>query len=145
MTDIDLAVEAVVDRPAEKIWALLADYDNDPRWRTGVISMDPRPPGIVGPGTRTRELIRFAGRTYRNDGEIVTVEPGVLLTWRTTSGADADGTRSITPLSADRSLVRLEMRIRPHGVERVFGPLLGRLMRRTMTRDLVKLRRLAES
>jgi hypothetical protein len=33
----------VIDRPAAAVWALVADYDVDPRWRTGVSTMNPQP------------------------------------------------------------------------------------------------------
>ncbi|GAB4587542.1 hypothetical protein [Nocardia sp. IFM 10818] len=55
------------------MWALLADYGNDPRWRRGVRTMDPRPAGLVAVGARTAEEPRFAGRAYDNDGEVVEV------------------------------------------------------------------------
>lgn len=97
MTAYELAAETIVDRPAPIVWTLLADYANDVAWRSGVIAMTADPPGIVTPGARTAEQLRFAGRTWHNAGEVVTVEPGTRMTWRTVSGADAQGARTLTP------------------------------------------------
>ncbi|CAM4475819.1 SRPBCC family protein [Nocardia ninae] len=145
MRTFDLSAEMVIDRPASTVWALLADYANDSAWRTGVVAMTAEPPGIATPGTRTDEELRLAGRTWHNGGEVVTVDPGVRMTWRTTSGADAEGARMVRPLTPDRCLARLELRVTPHGLQRAFGPLLAYMLRRNLAHDLATLRGLAES
>ncbi|WP_107655683.1 SRPBCC family protein [Nocardia suismassiliense] len=145
MKTFDLSAETVIDRPASTVWSLLADYTNDTAWRTGVVAMTADPPGIATPGTRTAEELRLAGRTWHNDGEVRTVDPGVRMTWRTTSGADAEGARSVRPLAPDLCLVRLELRVTPHGMQRAFGPLLAYMLRRNLSRDLATLRDLIES
>ncbi|MFI9407214.1 SRPBCC family protein [Nocardia sp. NPDC052316] len=145
MRTFDLSAETVIERPASIVWALLADYANDSAWRAGVVAMTAEPPGLATPGTRTTEELRLAGRTWHNDGEVRTVDPGVRMTWRTTSGADAEGARMVRPLSPDRCLVRLELRVTPHGMQRVFGPLLAYMLRRNLTHDLSTLRDLFES
>ncbi|WP_433665765.1 SRPBCC family protein [Nocardia sp. CA-136227] len=144
MTTFDLSAETTVDCPASKVWAILADYANDTAWRSGVVAMTANPPGLVSPGTRTAEELRFAGRTWRNDGEVLAVDPGTRMTWRTTSGADAEGARTVTPLGTDRSRIRLELRVTPHGMQRPFGALLARMLRRNLDRDVAALRALIE-
>ncbi|WP_280392328.1 SRPBCC family protein [Nocardia brasiliensis] len=145
MKTYDLAAETTIDRPAALVWELVADYANDSAWRTGVVTMTADPPGLAAPGTRTAEELRFAGRTWRNLGEVGTVEPGVRLTWQTVSGADAAGARTVRSITHGRCLVRLELRLTPHGLERSFGPLLAYMLRRNLIRDLAALRTLAES
>lgn len=144
MTVFDLTAEVTTDRPAAAVWAVLADYANDTAWRTGVVAMTATPSGIVVPGARTSEVLRFAGRTWRNDGEVLVVEPGTHMTWRTTSGADADGARTVTPLGAGESRIRLRLRVTPHGMQRPFGRLLARMLQRNLDRDIVALRALIE-
>ncbi|MEU1426368.1 SRPBCC family protein [Nocardia sp. NPDC005746] len=144
MTTFDLSTETTVDCPASKVWAILADYANDTAWRTGVVAMAAHPPGLASPGTRTAEELRFAGRTWRNGGEVRTVDPGTRMTWRTTSGADAEGARTVTPIGTDRSRIRLELRVTPHGMQRPFGALLARMLQRNLDRDIAALRTLIE-
>ncbi|ASF08513.1 hypothetical protein NBRGN_099_00050 [Nocardia brasiliensis NBRC 14402] len=145
MKTYDLTAETTIDRPAALVWELVADYANDSAWRTGVVTMSAEPPGLAAPGTRTAEELRLAGLTWRNLGEVDTVEPGVRLTWRTVSGADAAGARTVRPMTPGRCLVRLELRLTPHGLERAVGPLLAYMLRRNLIRDLAALRALAES
>ncbi|MFC7713335.1 SRPBCC family protein [Nonomuraea recticatena] len=73
---IELQEDGEIACPAVLVWAVVADYGQDPRWRKGVKTMAPRPEGIVQVGTTTAEVMRFAGRTYRNGGEVIQVEPG---------------------------------------------------------------------
>ncbi|MGW6696298.1 SRPBCC family protein [Nocardia sp. NPDC055049] len=145
MTGFDLTAETTVERAAATVWALLADYATDTAWRTGVVAMSASPPGPATPGARTVEQLRFAGRTWHNNGEVVTVEPGTRITWRTLTGADAEGSRAVTPLGRDRCRVRLELRVVPHGIQRPFGWLLARMLQRNLDRDIAALRNLAES
>ena len=79
---------------------MLADYGNDVTWRGGVTSMVPTPPGPVRAGTTTDEHMRVAGGRYHNLGVVTAVGPGLRFTWRTTSGADADGARTVTATAA---------------------------------------------
>ncbi|MBL1077766.1 SRPBCC family protein [Nocardia sp. 2] len=141
----ELVAEAEIARPAAAVWALLADYDNDPRWRHGVHTMGPDPAGQVRVGTRTAEILRFAGRTYRNSGEVIAVDPGHSFRWRTTSGVTATGTRTVEPRGDHRCAVRLHVRITPAGPDRLVLLLFGGRLRRNLLRDLECFRALAEN
>ena len=140
MRDIQLSDQIDIDRPAAEAWAVVADYRRDPEWRTGVVTMAPDPPDVVTTGTTTAEELRFAGRTWHNDGVVTAVEPGVRFTWRTTEGADASGSRAVEALGPDRCRVRLVMVVRPSGPERLVRPVLARMLRATLRRDLERLR-----
>lgn len=141
---IDFGTSIDIDRPAQDVWALLADYGRDPQWRAGVLSMTASPPGPAAAGTTTAEVMRFAGRTLRNDAEIVSVGPGYELAWRTTSGIDANGVRVVEPRDPRRCRVRLATRVRPHGFDLVVAPLARLLLQRRITGDGRRLRSLAE-
>ncbi|GAA3244621.1 hypothetical protein GCM10017691_50880 [Pseudonocardia petroleophila] len=143
--NIEIAEQVDVARPAAQVWTVVADYAGDPRWRAGVAAMDPAPAGPVRPGQTTDERMRFAGRAYRNAGVVGSVGPGRTFTWRTTDGVDAAGSRTVTDAGPDRCTVRLELRVRPHGVERVLAPVLRVLLRRGLRGDLARLRALVES
>jgi uncharacterized protein YndB with AHSA1/START domain len=141
---IAIAHEIDIDRPAADVWAVLADYGNDPRWRHGVTTMAPEPAGTVQVGTTTDEVMRVAGQTRRNLGEVLAVDPGRSFRWRTTQGADAEGSRSVEPLGPDRCRARLELTVRPHGIDVLLAPLLGPILRRTTRGDLARLQELVE-
>jgi uncharacterized membrane protein len=141
---IHLTEQVDIDRPAHTVWGVVADYARDPEWRNGVVSMAPNPAGLVEVGTTTVEVMRFGGKTLRNDGEVLAVEPGSRFSWRTTSGAVANGSRRVEPLGNDRCRVHLELSVTPTGAERVLTPVFRRMLRRTLAGDAASLKRLAE-
>lgn len=124
-----------IDAPAEDVWSVISDYPRDPEWRRGVLTMMAEPPGPVGIGTVTHEVMRIAGRTYRNAGEVIGLDPGRRLEWRTTAGARAHGSRTVRPLPDGTSELVLELVVEPRGVERLATPVLRRLLGRNLRRD----------
>ena len=144
VVSIDFGTTVDIGCPAHEVWAVLADYDRDPEWRAGVLSMSADPPGCATPGTTTAEVMRFAGRTLHNNGKIVRVGPSCELAWRTTSGVDAEGVRAAEPRGPDRCQVRLSTRVRPHGFDRVLAPMAHLLLQRRITGDGQRLRALTE-
>jgi uncharacterized membrane protein len=129
----------VIDAPAESIWSVIADYGRDPEWRSGVVSMTIEPTGAIAAGASTHEVIRVAGRTYRNSGVIDHVVRGSTIEWHTTSGAEARGARSVRALAPDRCAVTLELHVVPRGLNRLFAPVLRRMLRANLHRDLAEL------
>lgn len=130
---------------AESVWDVIADYGRDPEWRTGVTSMTTEPDGPLAVGTITHEIIRVAGRTYRNTGRVDRVVDGASIAWHTTSGAEAHGTRSVRALGGDRCEVTLELHVVPRGVNRLLAPVLRRMLATNLRRDLTTLAALCSS
>ncbi|MFI7033397.1 SRPBCC family protein [Microbispora rosea] len=143
---IELQEDREIACPAALVWAIVADYGQDPRWRKGVNTMAPRPEGIVQVGTATAEVMRFVGRTYRNGGEVIWVEPGRSFAWRTTSGIDAEGGRLVEPLGEDRCRFTFHVRVTPRvASEKLLEPALRWLLRRSIRADIRRLAGLCAS
>ena len=145
MSTITLVHETDIDAPAGVAWRVVADYARDVDWRDGVLRMAPTPPGPVHVGTTTAEELKVAGKTYRNDGEVVAVEPGSRFDWRTTSGAVAHGSRQVTPIDPERCRVRLELHVTPTGLNRLFAPILKKMLDTALAGDVERLRDLVEA
>jgi hypothetical protein len=141
---LTFAVDQPVARPAAAAWAVVADYGRDPEWRQGVRTMAPSPAGAVGVGTTTAEVLRTGGRTLRNGGVVTDVAAGHHFAWRTTSGVDADGSRTVTATGPRTCTVRLELRVRPHGFDRLLAPVLRRVVARGLAADARRLATLVE-
>ena len=144
MSAIELTAAVEVDRPADEVWRLVADYARDPEWRAGVATMAPSTSGPVVEGTTTAEELRMAGRTWDNTGVVTAVEPGRRFTWRTTSGVPASGSRTVVPLPGGRCRVELTVSVTAGGALRLLRPLLAPMMRRGLAADAERLRQLAE-
>ncbi len=143
MRTIEILDTVALPCSVERAWAVVADYSNDVHWRIGVLAMSVEPAGLVTPGAVTTERMRLAGKIWENAGEVCDVDDGRRFSWRTTTGADADGAREVVPSGDGGCEVRLELRVRPHGAERLFAPVLARMLRRNLGRDLARLAELA--
>ncbi len=143
MTILDLTATRELALPAPTVWSVLARYDRDPEWRTGVVTMAPSPPGEAHIGTTTIEEMRFGGRTFRNVAEVLDVVPHRSITWRTIEGADANGRRSVEPIDEGRCRATLELTVRPTGIERLLSPIIGRMIEHNLRSDLARLEQLA--
>lgn len=144
MSAIVLTRSTRVDVPAADAWALVSDYTRDPAWRTGVQAMTVSPSGPLVEGATTDEQLRLVGKTYRNLAVITAVDPGAWFSWRTTEGAEANGSRRVEPLGPSSCVVRLALEATPHGFDRLTAPILRRLLARNLERDLATLRRMLE-
>jgi len=142
---IEIEVSVDVDVPAARAWQVVANYRYDAAWRVGVESMTQEPPvgalgnGTVVDGTRTVEHYRILGTRSLNVARIFDVDPGRAFSWRTVSGTDAEGTRTVVPLDADHCRVVLRTVSRPHGVENLVRPLVGPALRRSLATSTVRL------
>lgn len=145
MATVTLIHETDIDALAAMAWRVVADYSRDVEWRDGVLRMVPTPTGPVQVGTTTTEEMKLAGTTYRNDGEVVAVEPGSRFDWRTTVGAVAHGSRQVAPIDPARCRVHLELHVTPTGLNRLFAPMLKRILAKGLAGDVQRLRDLVEA
>jgi uncharacterized protein YndB with AHSA1/START domain len=74
-----------VERPVEEVFAFLADAENDPRWRSGVLDIE-RVAGD-GVGARYRQGVKGPmGRRVSGDFEITEYAPPRAIGFRATAG-----------------------------------------------------------
>ena len=145
---LNSSVEIEINRPAEDVWTLVSDYSADTRWRKGIVEMTPDVDGPPRVGTRVREVLELAGRTYTTETAVTDVGPGLTYGFAGagTSGR-VSGRRTVTTsASGDSARFSYEVRLEPgETMPRVVAPLLARWLRHSMRRDLRRLRRLVEA
>jgi uncharacterized membrane protein len=134
-----------IDRPAGQVWAYVADYGNDPRWRAGVTQMHPSQPGPAQEGVTTHERLQLLGMTFRTDATIDRVEPGHRLWWRAHDRQKRlEGSRLVEPTGSGSCRFTEVVEGRLLGPLRPLGPLVAWLLRRRATADLSRLKHLLE-
>lgn len=125
--------------PPAVVFAFAGDYRNDPKWRSGVLSMEYQTAGPPGIGTRTREVMRSMGRTAVTIGEI-TEYSAARTAFRSLSGPVAcDGSREFAG-SPSGTIFTYSLTLRPAGTLRLLEPLLRWIFRRQIRQDLRRLK-----
>jgi len=118
----------IVGRPIDEVFAFLADGENDPRWRNGVLDIE-RVEG-EGVGTRYRQGVKGPmGRRIAADYEVTEFAPPRALAFRATAGpVRPEGRYELEPVG-DGTRVRFALECTPTGFARVMTPMVARTMR----------------
>lgn len=89
----------VINRPAERVFAFVSDFENDPPW-SGVAQVRRSPAGPVGVGTTFLLRQRFLGRSLDIVMEVIRYQPNHVITVKTTTSSrfvSMTGTRLVEP------------------------------------------------
>ena len=128
--------ETMIAQPPEVVFAYLANAENDPEWRPGVVEIE-RVRGD-GVGTRYRQIMSSGRRRINADIEITEYEPDRRLAFRTVVGpVRPTGTYELTPADGGTT-VRFSLRADLPGVKKLMTP----MVRRTMVSEVANLENL---
>src|SRR5262249_5541594 len=130
-----------VPRPPASVSRLCSDYSLDPLWMVGVLNMAPSAAGPVAPADTPILVAGVGGSGQSHQARATSVSPRLSVVGRTIRGPDADGGRTVSPSGPDRCRVRLDLRVRPRGAQRMLTPLLRWMLRRDLHGDVQRLRR----
>jgi hypothetical protein len=116
--------------PAE-VWDAIADYAFDLQWRKGLREMSPDPPGGPSPGTRV----------------VTDLDPGVSYRFKGsgTIGGLSGGRAVRADGSGNGAVFTYTIELEPKGGLRLLRPILGRIVRSGLKKDLLKLKTMLEA
>jgi uncharacterized protein YndB with AHSA1/START domain len=137
---IETVVTREIARPADEVFAFVADASNNPRWQFGMqrCTRTSEPPIRVG--STYDQHARFLGRDIVSTFEVVELVPDRRIRIRTLeSPMPIDVVREVEPLAAGRARVRATVRGGPTGTLRLLDPLTKVLVQRSVRRDYERL------
>jgi uncharacterized membrane protein len=143
---IDVTAEVRIRRPLAEVAAYMTDPAHDPEWIGGVREVRMETPPPLSVGSRVARVAHFLGRRVEYVNEVTELDPDRVLDMRsvrapfpmrvTYSFEAADGEAP--------TVVRNRVRGAPGGFFALFGPLLGPLVKRSVQKDLERLRDVLE-
>ena len=146
MIDVETRVE--IARPAQEVFAFVADQTNAPRWQTDLHEVRRLTEGPIGVGSEHEFVRTFAGRRFTSRNRFVAFEPGRYVQFEIPSGWISGMASYRTEASPSGGTVltsRIEFRVRrPMSL---LEPVLSRLLvkdsltRRAATQEPVGARR----
>jgi carbon monoxide dehydrogenase subunit G len=134
-----------ISRPADEVFAFVADARNRPRWDESVDSEELTSPEPIGTGSTVRTRLRSMGREYVLTWEIVEHEPPSRQTIESTSGPFPTTLGYQLSEQDGGTLVEFSVTGRPNGMLRLLQPLLARNTQRNLDRGFPRLKRLLET
>ena len=118
----------VINRPRSEVFAFVADHENDPKWRPGVLDIK-RAAGEGQSAVYTQGVQGPMGKRIDADFEVTAYQPDTLLAFRTLAGPvrpegsyrfeDADGGTRVT-FSLNTNL---------RGPQKLMAPMVAKSMR----------------
>lgn len=128
----------VIARPVAAVFAFVADFGNDPQWRSEVRDMRYLSDGPVGVGTRLRETSALLGRLVVTESVIPVYQPNARVDFDSVSGPfRVRGSRTFEVV-ADGTRLTYELEWQPAGIYRLVAPLVGGMYQRTVDRYLAR-------
>ena len=135
----------IVDRPADEVWAYVADYAFDLQWRDGLTDMTPTPDGPPQTGSTVHEELSSMGTTMVNDTTItMTGDHAYRFVGGGTSG-QVEGGREVIAIDPERSQFTYDIKLTLNGPIRFVGFILRPILRRNLKKDLQRFRVLVEA
>ena len=142
---MDVRAEVLIHRPVAEVAAYAMDPQNDTGWIGGVRAVTPSQPPPLRPGHRVSRVARFLGRRIEYVLEVRRFEPPHLLSMTSVAGPfpmevtyefrdAAGGTQASIVLGGDAT-----------GFFRLAAPLLRAASRRSIVRDLRRLKTIMEA
>ena len=136
----------VIDAPIERVWAVLADIEGQPRWMHDLKSVTIESPGPIGVGTRASGRVRILGVTVKDPVEITEFEPPSRFALAHEGLFTGSGLMTLEPgADGTTTIVRWEEVLvapaLPDLADLVFRPILADVFQR----DLDRLRVLVEA
>lgn len=121
----------LVRRPAQEVFAYLADGANDPQWRPGVLEIE-RTSDVDGVGTVYRQVLAGpGGRRIAGDYRVTVFDPPRRFEFQVIAGpARPHGTVELTPQGEDSTQVRFALDLRPRGLTVLLTPMIAAQMRK---------------
>lgn len=144
MTDLRTTIE--IARPADVVFEYIADMSNNPKWQKGMQTCvwTSDPPLRIG--STYDQTARFLGKSIVSSFEVVELVPGQRIRIVSTSGTmPIDVTRTVRSLDGDRCAVTATVAGDPPRLLKLLGPVLDRLVARSVRGDYERLQQIIES
>jgi hypothetical protein len=135
----------IINRPANEVWAHVADYAFDLQWREGLTDMTPKPAGPPQTGTTVHEEVRSMGTTMVNDTTVtMTGDHAYRFVGGGPSG-HVEGGRQVIALDPTRSEFTYDINLTMNGPIKLLGFILRPILSRKLEKDLDRFRTLVEA
>lgn len=137
---VDVTVRDHINAPPERVAAVMFDAASDTLWIGGAKAAELLGPLPYGVGTRVKRTGSFLGRRFSWVTEVVEFEPGGLVRMKHVAGPFKGGVDyAIAPMGNGSDVT-----IRNYGEASFRVPFMGAMMRRSVSGDLRRLKRLVE-
>jgi hypothetical protein len=132
---VDIETEVVVGRTRAEVAAYMFDPAHDAEWTNGVVECRPLTPGRHRAGSRVERVTRFLGRQFTYVYEVVDADADQFVEIRVDEPFPMRIRYELED-AGEGTRARIRAQGEASGFFRLASPLLSRLVRRSIGRDL---------
>ena len=142
---IEVRASVFIQRPIAEVFDIISDFENNPRWQSGMVEAKFTSGGPLRVGTTYDQVAKFLGRRVISSFEVIALEPERLIKITSTSGSfQITVTRITEPLEGGAQVTAI-VQGDAGGFFKLAEPLLARLVQRSVSKDYANLKRLLEA
>jgi uncharacterized protein YndB with AHSA1/START domain len=143
MTQLELSI--LIDQPIEKVFALVDQPADYPRWQSGVIDAGEDSDRITGVGATGWQIRKVFGRDARMTFEVTEYKVNKRKAFKSTSGpVKVEGAYLFEPVG-EGTRFTIKFASEPQGLLKLVKPLSNRAVTRQWKASLENLKELLES
>lgn len=142
---LDIMQSVTISCPPEAVYALITDVEATPRWSSAITRTVRDSDGPLKVGDTFTEEATLLGRVIRTTKVVTTLEQDRLYGEAVREGMLPHAVRIALRPGGGGTLMTFHLSGDPGRAARLFGPLLGRVLKRQIKADLRQLKRLLES
>lgn len=137
----DVRVELEIPRARADVAAYMFDPTNDARWTIGVIAVNPLTPGRLHVGSRVERTVRFLGKQFSYTYEVVDALDDVFVEMTVAQPFPMHIRYELGDAGPGATRAAIHARGDATGFYRLMSPIMNRMVRRNIRRDLEALAR----
>ena len=143
-----VAIDITIECAADEIFAYISNFENNPLWQGGMKEAHFTSDGPLAVGSTYKQMASFLGRRIETNFEVLEYEPGKRVKAKSTSGTfPIQFTRWVETLdegASPKTRVQALIEGEAGGIFKLFGPLLDRMVRKSIESDYANLKRIME-
>ena len=134
----------MIQQPLAKVFAFLANPENETQWESDLIEAKLTSAGPIGVGSTGRDLRRFMGKETVTTWQVTEFEPNQKMTFKVISGPmPFEGMFVFETVDGGTRLV-YKVQAKTSGFSRLFDPLVARFVKSQGEKQMFALKRALE-
>ena len=142
---IRVETSVVIDRLPDEVFAYISNFENNPKWQSGMQQAKFTSEGPLGVGSTYTQVAKFLGRRIQSTFEVLEYAPERMVKATTTSGSfPITFTRLVKPVEGGTQVAAI-IEGDASGFFKLAEPLMARLVQRSVDADYANLKHILET
>ena len=141
---VDIEADITIKRSREDVARFASDPTNDTAWIGGIVEAKLLTEPPFGKGTKVKRVAKFLGRPIEYAPEVIDYEPNTLVAMSTDSPFPMRIRYEFEDIEAG-TMMRIRVQGEGSGFFKLAEPLLAVMVKRNVSSDLGRLKRLLEA